>query len=210
VKFVANDLTPEAGDDNQSRMQTVAAFDLGLSDYSVHQLSLADAALLQRLFEQCLDFNLLVEGRAPASNAAEEEFSEVPPGKSLADKFLFGLVNRQNDLVGCLDVLRGYPDAPTWWIGLLLLAPEVRAHGLGPQVLQGLAQMARASGAQAFMLGVVEENQRAYQFWARMGFELVRTTEPRQFGNKTQTVSVMRRSLSGMAMASSCDAGNRG
>jgi ribosomal protein S18 acetylase RimI-like enzyme len=35
------------------------------------------------------------------------------------------------------------------------------------------------------MLGVVEENQAAYEFWQRLGFEFVRQTEPRQFGKKT-------------------------
>jgi len=48
----------------------------------------------------------------------------------------------------------------------------------------------------AIMLGVVEENQAAYDFWQRLGFELVRKTEPRPFGRKTQSVSVMRRAVS--------------
>jgi hypothetical protein len=43
------------------------------------------------------------------------------------------------------------------------------------------------------MLGVVEENRAAYRFWQQLGFDLVRQTEPRQFGKKTQAVYVMRR-----------------
>ena len=61
--------------------------------------------------------------------------------------------------------------------------------------MQGLAEYARAGGGQAIMLGVVEENILAHNFWKRMGFEFVRRTEPRQFGDKTQTVTVMRRVL---------------
>ena len=45
------------------------------------------------------------------------------------------------------------------------------------------------------MLGVVEENIHAYKFWIKMGFEFVRKTESRHFGNKTQTVSIFRRTL---------------
>jgi ribosomal protein S18 acetylase RimI-like enzyme len=45
------------------------------------------------------------------------------------------------------------------------------------------------------MLGVVEENRAAYQFWQKLGFELVRKTEPRLFGRKTQAVYVMRRGV---------------
>jgi len=91
--------------------------------------------------------------------------------------------------------MRRYPDDATWWIGLLLLAPEARSQGLGEKVLRAFVEVVRAGGGRAIMLGVVEDNQQAYKFWARMGFELVRQTEPRQFGNKTQTVSVMRQSL---------------
>jgi ribosomal protein S18 acetylase RimI-like enzyme len=61
--------------------------------------------------------------------------------------------------------------------------------------LQGFVEYARLSGAHAIMLGVVEDNIRAYKFWNRMGFEFVRETEPRQFGNKVQTVKVMQRIL---------------
>jgi hypothetical protein len=47
------------------------------------------------------------------------------------------------------------------------------------------------------MLGVVEDNQGAFSFWQALGFELVRTTEPRSFGKKTHAVYVMRRDLDG-------------
>jgi ribosomal protein S18 acetylase RimI-like enzyme len=176
-------------------MDTATAFAIDLPGYSVHQLSPEDAGAVQRLFEQCLDYCLLVDGRGPAPNAAEEEFRDAPPGKSPDDLFIFGIISRQNDLAGLLEGVRGYPDETTWWIGLLLFAPEARAHGIGKQVVQGFAEYARASGVQAIMLGVVDENERACQFWNRLGFETVRQTEPRQFGNKTQTVRVMRRTL---------------
>ncbi len=45
------------------------------------------------------------------------------------------------------------------------------------------------------MLGVVEDNARAYEFWKRVGFEDVRVTEPRVFGEKVQRVRVMRLGL---------------
>jgi hypothetical protein len=40
-----------------------------------------------------------------------------------------------------------------------------------------------------------EENSRAYTFWCSLGFELVRTREPRRFGKKLQRVYVMRKKL---------------
>ena len=176
-------------------MHTGLTFDLGFPGYTVRSLTPADAPAIQRLYEQCLDYCLMVDGHPPSPSAAIEEFSSAPPGKSLADKFLFGIVGPLGELAGLLDCVRGYPDETTWWIGLLLFAPEARAHGLGSATVRGFANYAQAHGAQALMLGVVDENTRAYAFWMRQGFEPARTTEPRQFGVKTHAVHVMRRAL---------------
>ena len=58
-----------------------------------------------------------------------------------------------------------------------------------------LEENVRAKKATSIMLGVVEENQSAYRFWQGLGFELVRQTEPRSFGKKTQVVYVMRKEV---------------
>ena len=76
---------------------------------------------------------------------------------------------------------------------MFLFAPEVRGQGIGQKVMQGFVDHVRASGGKAIMLGVVEDNEHAYRFWERIGFQPVRKTEPRQFGKKIQTVNVMRR-----------------
>ena len=177
-------------------MKTETAFDIGLQDYSVHQLLLEDIVAIQVLCGKCLDFMLLVDGRPAEPKGVEEDFLSVPPGKSFDDKFVFGIMNQKNEMIGLLDTLRWYPDEKTWWIGLLLLTPETRSQGIGQKVLHGFVEYVRLSGAQAIMLGVVEENTLAYKFWKRMGFEFVRETEPGKFGNKTHTVSVMRQSIS--------------
>lgn len=178
-------------------MKTETAFDLGLPDHSVHHLGLEDCPAIQDLFDKCLDFMLLVDGHPAGPHAAEEELQDLPPGMSLDDKFVFGIVDRKKDLFGYLDVMRGYPEEGTWWIGLLLLVPEARSHGLGDKIVESFAEHVRAQGGKAIMLGVVEENRRAYRFWSRVGFEPVYETEPRLFGDKPQKVSVMRRILPG-------------
>jgi GNAT superfamily N-acetyltransferase len=161
----------------------------------MHQLIPEDSDAIQGLFDKCLDYMLLVDGHPAGPYAGKEEFLEVPAGKSSDDLFIFGIINQQNDLVGLLEGLRGYPDETTWWIGLLLLIPQIRSQGIGQTIVQGFVEFVRASGGQAIMLGVVEENSLAHKFWKRMGFEFVRRTEPQQFGTKTHTVSILRQKL---------------
>jgi len=159
-------------------------------------LSVEDVEALQGLFESCPDYTQIVAGREPAPNTAEEALHSFPPGKSPDDKSMFGIVDSKGGVVGALDCVRGYPDETNWWIGLLLLLPEIRAKGLGQKVVSRLVEYVQANGGQTLMLGVVEDNRRAFGFWQKLGFELFYTTEPRQFGNKTQAVHVMRRELS--------------
>ena len=166
-------------------------------DYSVRELHHPeDTASLQRLFEQCADYVMIVEGQEVSSSAAQETFEDMPPGRSLDDKFIYGLLDRNGNIIGLLEGMQHYPDEMTWWIGLFMLSPDVRGHGLGRRVMDGFSDYVHKNHGTSIMLGVVEENQAAYEFWQRLGFELVRKTEPRQFGKKTQSVYVMRRAVS--------------
>jgi GNAT superfamily N-acetyltransferase len=167
----------------------------GLEGYTVQLLTIGEIEAVQSLFEQCLDFMLLVDGHAADLQSIEEDFRFIPPGKAPEDKCVYGIYDQQNALVGLLDTLRGYPEEGTWWIGLLLLAPQVRSQGLGMKLVEAFTEYVRVCGGKAIMLGVVEENERAYQFWSKMGFEFVRQTEPQQFGEKLQKVNIMRRTI---------------
>lgn len=170
-------------------------FQIDDPDYRVSKLGPAEAESLQRLFDRCADYALIVEGESVSPSAAQETFQDVPPGRSTDDKFVYGLLDREGNIVGLLEGMRHYPDETSWWIGLLLLAPEVRGRGLGRKLVQSFEEHVRSQMGTAIMLGVVEENRPAYHFWQGQGFELVRTTEPRPFGRKVQAVSVMRKAV---------------
>ncbi len=170
-------------------------FSIDDPNYSVFWLELKHAASLQRFFEQCNDFNLLVDGEDISPTSAQDIFQEAPPGRSLDDKFMFGILDQSGAIVGILEGMVDYPDQGVWWIGLLMLAPGVRGQGLGRKVVESFAEYVRSKECKSIMLGVVDENPEAYAFWQRAGFEFVRQTEPQTFGKKTHTVNVMRRAV---------------
>jgi ribosomal protein S18 acetylase RimI-like enzyme len=176
-------------------MDTSPNFVPGFSDFSVRSLHPADADALQVLFERCADFNRLVDGEAVSPTSGQDIFLEAPPGYSLADKFMFGVYDRVGELVGMLEGMWGYPQAGTCWIGLLLFTPQSRGQGLGRRLIAGFEDFAISHNCSAIMLGVVEENTQAYAFWQHLGFELIRTTEPKHFGKKWQRVYVLRKML---------------
>lgn len=172
-----------------------ASFQIDDPEYRISELGPEHIEMLQTLFERCDDYAMIVEGEAVSPTAAQELFQEVPPGRSPRDKFMYGLLDRQGSIVGLLEGMRHYPDETIWWIGLLLLDPKVRGQGLGRRLVQSFQEYIRSKQGTAIMLGVVEENRPAYHFWQGQGFELVRRTEPRPFGRKTQVVYVLRKAV---------------
>lgn len=182
-------------------MDNSTGFALERVNYSARPLKLTDAEVLQQVYEQCADYADLVDGHPPSSSAAREEFSAVPEGKTLEDKFMFGLFSPANDLVGLLEGIRHYPEEQTWWIGLIMIAPQQRRQALGTEFYKSFERYVSGLGAQQVMLSVVEVNEPGLRFWQQLGFEVTRTTPLKQFGNKTHKLFVMKRPVAPIATA---------
>jgi RimJ/RimL family protein N-acetyltransferase len=170
-------------------------FSLELPAYSVKRLVPKDAEVLQQLYEQCTEFALLTDGQPPLPAAAREEFDAVPKGKTTQDKYIFGLFDPDDILVGMIESIRYYPDNETWWLGLMMLTPEQRGQGLGSEFYRAFERWVSSQGVPRISLSVVEANESGLQFWKKMGFEVIRKTPPRQFGIKTHELYVLSRAV---------------
>jgi GNAT superfamily N-acetyltransferase len=166
-----------------------------IAGYHIAQIQEPDLGELQALLESCSDYSLMVAGHPPDPSDAASLMLECPPGKILADKFVIGISVEKKGLVGVLDAVREYPTQGDWWLGLLLLAPSQRNQGLGKRIYQAFEHWVGQQGTRRVFLGVLEENQKAYQFWQRMGFELIEKRPPTQFGNLNHVVLTMARNL---------------
>jgi GNAT superfamily N-acetyltransferase len=154
-------------------------------------LGAAAADELDQLSLRCADFTRLIEGREPAPHDGRQVLTDAPPDLPPGDKFVLG-ARSPAGLIGVVDLLRGYPAAPTWWIGLLLLEPDVRGAGLGREIVEALADWAAGEGAASLQLGVQSQNEAGLRFWRRQGFELIRTAD-RQNGRRHNLVLVLER-----------------
>jgi len=119
-----------------------------------------------------------VYGRAPLPADALEILESRPPGLDPGAKAVVGLYAGTR-LAGCIEWLRGYPEADTAYIGLLLLAEDLQGRGHGRAALAWLEGEARRRGCARLRLAVIETNARALAFWSREGFrEVLRKTIP--------------------------------
>lgn len=177
-------------------MDVVVSDVLEVVGYTVTRLSLADAPRLQSLYERCSDYHLAHEGTPTRPAAGVEELSSLPPGRSANDKFSFGLEQLGGELAGYIELFRNYPAKGDWWIGLLMLDPEVRRQGLGARIFQSARNWAVRHGARSIMLGVLADDGGALAFWMRQGFqEVSRRPYMSQANRAGHTVVVMRHPL---------------
>ena len=128
-----------------------------------------DGDELQALLERCGDYFVMAEGRPPSKDAAESEFTTVPPGTSAKNVVVIG-IRREAPLAGVIVLLRDYPHPHEWWLSLLAIEPAERSHGLGSRVVSALLDWLRDQDVRVLHLAVLEQNAAGERFWRRLGF----------------------------------------
>lgn len=113
-------------------------FDYQVQEYAVRPLRPQDLPDLQALIERSADYTWMLTGGPPGPADAEELFSDRPPDAGPEDKILLGVRAANNKLVGVLDAIRNYPQPDSWFLGLLMIEPAHRGHGLGRAIYQAL------------------------------------------------------------------------
>ena len=125
---------------------------------------------INQLYSRCPGYFEMVDGGEARTYTEEEIFEDVPPGKTPKDKLLLGLFDVEDELVGIVDMVKGYPCEDSWFIGLLLLDPRLRGRGMGEKIINRLKDWLKSMDVRKVGIGVVEENKRALVFWKKMGF----------------------------------------
>ena len=127
-------------------------------------------AAMQRVFESAPRYFDVVTRLPPGSAEAQSTFTALPPGKDYDDKRVWGLYTG-DQMIGCADVIRGYPVREKAIIGLLLLAEPWQRRGLG-RAFALLIEKVIADWPEiaTIRLGVVETNTGALAFWKKLGY----------------------------------------
>ena len=150
---------------------------------------------LQRVLEEAPDYALRVTGAPPGDADAQSVFTALPAGKTFADKFVFA-IDRDRELVGCADVIRGYPHPATAMLGLFLLSEKHQRRGIGCHAYCLLEEIVRSWGScERMRIGVVRSNAQVIPFWTRFGFTPTGETRPYRHGAVASEVVVFEKRL---------------
>lgn len=132
----------------------------------------------------------LIEGAALRPDEAMHLLAELPPGVTPARKHVLVA-----DGACVLDLVDGFPDAHTWYLGLIVVTPAARGHGLGTRLLEAVLAHVHAAGGHALRLAVVTTNTGARRLYDRLGFAYVDTRQRPTLTGATQEVDVLERPI---------------
>jgi ribosomal protein S18 acetylase RimI-like enzyme len=140
---------------------------------TVVALAASDLQRLTRLCVACTAFFELIEGNPASVATAAELLDPLPPEYARCVRYVFA-VERGGTLVALAELLQGHPSEREWYIGLLLIAPELRRRGLGGRFYAALVDWIRERAGTAVRVVVQQQNPDARAFWERQGFRVER------------------------------------
>lgn len=149
------------------------------------------------------DYTRRCRGEEQGPMAPSELLEKLPEGFDPELKTVFGIYFNHR-MVGCLDVLRGFPDAKTALIGVLLISEDVQGAGLGSEAFKEIEKEIRTwEGIEKIRIGILRSNDFVQNFWRKMGFRKMGETQPYESGSLRTKMFFMERSLKAFSKSSS-------
>ena len=115
----------------------------------------------------------------PSESSIREDLSALPPGKTAADKYYVGFFSGEQ-LIAVLDLILGYPDAQTAFLGFFMTASAVQKKGIGSAIISDVRTCCKELGFARLRLAIDEGNPQSKAFWTKNGFR--KTGERRASG----------------------------
>lgn len=170
----------------------------------------ADMVELQRVLEGAPAYAQLVTGTPPGPADAQSTYTALPPGKSYDDKFVYGIFSGDG-MVGCADLIRGYPDPQTATLGLLVIEEAHQGRGIGSAACRAIEDQVRSWGAcTRLRIGVVRTNARVLPFWRALGFAPTGEVKPYRCGGVDSEAIILVKALDAPASSGAAARGTPG
>ena len=142
------------------------------NSYTIRRLTDADVPMLyawmlrnDQYFQYC--------GGGTTPERVRQDLTLCPPGTTPAQKHYVGFFNADT-LVAVMDLIDGYPDADTAFIGFFMMNKDLQGQETGTAIVRDVLAALRALGYTAVRLGIDKENPQSNHFWRKNGFAVLR------------------------------------
>lgn len=142
------------------------------SAYAVRALGRLDVGLVYALCAGNPQFY-----RYSASPLSEEgvvsDMTIAPPGIPPAQKYYVGFFDG-DALVAVMDLIDGYPDGGTAFIGFFMVEKSRQGRGVGGAIIAEVLDHLAQAGYTAARLAIDDGNPQSTAFWKKCGFALLK------------------------------------
>ena len=140
-------------------------------NYQVRKLTLEDIPMI---FSFCQKNTQYYEycGKKLTVELIEQDIKICPPSIPLNQKYYVGFFD-EHQLIAILDLVDGYPDDYTVFLGFFMMSVHHQGKGLGSKLIQEVLNYASCLGFHRVRLGVDKMNPPAIKFWKKNGFEMM-------------------------------------
>ena len=143
--------------------------------YSTRSLNDSDVGMILELCRNNPLFYEHTEAK-PIKEQIVDDMKVTPPGIKLSDKYYFGFFER-DELVAVMDLVDGYPDMSTAYIGFFMVDPEHQGKQVGTSIVSETVEYLRIIGKTAVRLAIDKGNPQSSHFWRKNGFEVLFETQ---------------------------------
>lgn len=93
----------------------------------------------------------------------------LPEGKTSEDKYYLGFYS-DNQLIAVMDLIDGYPDAGTAFIGFFMMEQRWQGKNIGTEIITEACQYLKDLGFSMAALGYAKGNTQSKAFWLKNHF----------------------------------------
>ncbi len=143
--------------------------------YDVRPLGEDDLPAMVRLGES----NPLFYEHSSSANTVDEhraDLTAAPPGIPPERKHYVGFFDG-DALIAALDLIDGYPDRETAFLGFFIVAGERSGQGLGSAIIAELCACLKRVGFRRVRLAIDRTNPQSNHFWRKQGFAVLREVD---------------------------------
>ena len=143
--------------------------------YSIRRLDDSDADSILELCRGNTQYYLYCQAE-PSREQILSDLHITPPGIDPSDKYYIGFY-REETLTAVMDLIDGYPEPETAYIGFFMMNKDLQGQGTGTAIIRETSAYLKAAGKTGIRLAIDKGNPQSTRFWKKNGFIVIREVD---------------------------------
>lgn len=103
-------------------------------------------------------------------DSIKQDLMALPKGKGFDNKYYIGFYQKEK-LVAVMDLITGYPNEETAYIGFFMMNKKMQGNGIGTDIIAQVCDYLKENGFSKVELAYAKENLQSERFWLKNHFE---------------------------------------